>query len=203
MYIQDKKELANFFTEDYFNSINYIGYAGREEKYRKTAIDIVAEIGIPAETIRVLDYGCGIGLLIKGLMALNCEKVVGYDISEWAVKTARKAELPVTKEMFFVGEQYDLVTMLDVLEHMFDEDIEALFARISTKRIFVRIPVKEEGDNDFFLDCSKADKSHVNCKTKDEWITYIEKLGYAFTGCINAETIYDAKGCFCGKFNRR
>lgn len=102
--------------------------------------------GILAKTIedhaapaRVLDVGCGPGLLCKAL-AGRCERIVGVDASPVAVELAERNVLELkagitvqeanTIALPFPDGEFDLVVCLDVLEHLPVFDIQAAVTEI-------------------------------------------------------------------------
>ena len=95
-----------------------------------------------------------------------------------------------------------MCTVLDVFEHMFDEQIHLFLKNLNTDKLVVRIPCKLKGENDFHLSVSRKDPSHVNCKTKEEWIDLFSKFNYKYSESIVTKSIYDSDGCFCGVFVR-
>jgi hypothetical protein len=201
-YINNKKELSEFFNESYYHSINYSDYTFREEKYLKTAKDLINTFNLtPSDTL--LDYGCAVGFLMMGYKKLDLTNVYGFDISEWALNESKKKDLITTNDLNIVNDkEYKLTTVLDVFEHMFDEDIDIILDKVSTELLVVRIPVKLNGENDFHLEVSRKDLSHVNCKTKEEWINKIEKYNFKYETEIKTESIYDSPGVFCGYFKK-
>jgi len=95
-----------------------------EEKGRlKTAkrlLDIVARV-VPSG--RLLDLGCGAGILLTA--AVGRWDGVGVELSQWAAEQARKRfGLNVVegtlKEAAFPSSLFDAVTMIDVIEHLPD-----------------------------------------------------------------------------------
>lgn len=201
-YIKTKQELKGYFNKEYYNSINYSDYQSRAEKYIQTANDIIKYFNIDGDD-ELLDYGCAIGLLLNGYNNNAFNKIHGFDISEWALSKIVLPYLDVSSNLSIISEKkYYLTTVLDVFEHMFDDDIDFVLIELNTQLLLVRIPVKLEGEDDFHLEVSRKDISHVNCKTKQEWITKIESFGYKYEEDLDTISIYDAPGCFCGYFNR-
>lgn len=201
-YIKNKKELIKYFNETYYNSINYLDYKLREEKYLNTAKDLI-EFSQLFPLDNVLDYGCAVGLLMSGYENLNMVNVFGFDISEWALSESLKKNLKVSNNLDILHDkQYKLTTALDVFEHMFDEDVNLVLNLLNTEFLIVRIPVKLDGENDFHLEVSRRDPSHVNCKTKKEWVELIQSFGFKFLTEIKTENIYDTPGVFCGYFQK-
>src|SRR5579872_4080483 len=84
---------------------------------------------IPVENnIKLLDYGCGKGKIIKEILKLNPKlSITGADISQSSI-TYSKKNIPYCKfvklsdgEKFpFPSKTFDFITALDVLEHVYD-----------------------------------------------------------------------------------
>lgn len=96
--------------------------------------------------LTILDAGCGTGLLMQQLQPLG--EVDGVDISEEALEFCRKRGLGNVKradvlQLPFEAESFDLITALDVLEHL-DDDVASLreFRRVLRPggRVFVFVP---------------------------------------------------------------
>ncbi len=83
----------------------------------------------------VLDLGCGIGITTEHIARIGAKKVVGVDLSPKLVAFARKT---VPHAEFRVGDitklkvhrSFDLITLVDVMEHIPEERYEALFANL-------------------------------------------------------------------------
>ena len=54
---------------------------------------------------------------------------------------------------------------------------------INSNIILVRIPCSLEGQKDFYLEISRADKTHINCKSKNQWIDFFKKIGFKNVTC--------------------
>jgi len=72
----------------------------------------------------ILDFGCGWGRIARMLLDFGARKVVGVDLVEWAVKTA-KAEVPNGDfevfdgiDLSFKDETFDTVLSWTVLQHV-------------------------------------------------------------------------------------
>jgi len=200
-YIKTKEELNNFFTKEYYHSINYNDYTTRTKKYDKTSLELVEYFNMEKNT-SVLDYGCAVGLLLNGFRKAGIEHLGGYDISKWAVDNSIENNLNITTNPKILSKYHRYTFSLDVFEHMFDNDVKKVLNSLNTSCLVVRIPVKVANSKDFYLDVSRQDKSHINCKTKGEWIDFIESHGYSFIKVLQLKNIYDSKGCFCGYFTK-
>jgi len=94
----------------------------------------------------ILDLGCGDGSLSKRLIEEKGCKVIGLDLSEEAVKLARKNGIDarvgdLEKRLDFESNSFDYVILCDVLEHLFDPLFslkEAL--RVSKKYVIIAFP---------------------------------------------------------------
>lgn len=190
--------MMNPFTEEYYKSKNYVNYLSKKDRYAKTASeisDVFNKIEIINHESKILDYGCSLGFLIKGFEKLGYNQIVGYDISEWATS---KAKLEGCKILDTLEGNFDLVIFLDVLEHMTDAQIIDLFQKIKAKRLLVRIPCSsEEEPNEFYLEISRLDPTHINCKPASKWVDFFNHLGYNHIFKLNMSTIYNSNGCFC------
>ena len=95
---------------------------------------------------KVLDVGCGDGLLLEALKQ-NGSIVSGVDISEEGVRKCVEKGFNATvvdvsnEKLPFSERSFDVVTMLDILEHVYAPEIllkEA--ARVSKKYIIISVP---------------------------------------------------------------
>jgi SAM-dependent methyltransferase len=189
------------FDEQYYQSNNYVDYLSKRERYVKTAEEIQQvfhKFSMINSESTILDYGCSLGFLIKGLEKAGFKNVSGYDISDWAVAQARKNGCKILNH---AQGTFDLGVFLDVLEHMTDQQIIELFGQLQLDKVLVRIPcaVAEQPDQ-FYLEVSRRDPTHINCKTDQDWIEIFNRLGYCNHFRLNMSTIYDSPGCFCCLF---
>ena len=185
------------FEEQYFKNLNYSNYLERYGRYLKMAEELdfyLTKFGILSKSTKILDYGCSVGFLIKAFKKLGYKNIFGFDISNWAIKIAKKNKCKILKD--FKG-SYDLGIFLDVFEHMDDREIKKVFKKAKFKRLLVRIPCADKNSNKFYLKVSRIDKTHINCKNKDSWISLFKSFGYKSFLKLNLNSIYDSKGCLC------
>jgi|MDTC01.2.fsa_nt_gb cyclopropane fatty-acyl-phospholipid synthase-like methyltransferase len=189
------------FDKEYFTSINYTDYLDRYDRYEKLAIDItdlLNKVNLLKEDTKILDFGCAVGLLIQALTNIGYKNTFGYDISEWALKKVKEKGLNVVEDVN--KNDYDVTFCLDVLEHMYDEDVNNFLKNISSDVLVLRIPVSTDGGETFHLSVSRRDPTHINCKSKDDWQTMLKNHGYRTFLNLNLYTIYDTEGvwsCIC------
>ena len=68
-----------------------------------------------------------------------------------------------------------------------------LFQKIKAKRLLVRIPCSsEEEPNEFYLEISRLDPTHINCKPASKWVDFFNHLGYNHIFKLNMSTIYNS-----------
>lgn len=113
---------------------------------RNIVLDSIRQRYSRRSDLRILDAGCGTGLMLQELAPFGT--VEGVDISDEALQFCRKRGLDNVRHadvthMPFPDEQFDVVTALDVLEHL-DDDTAALreFRRVLKPggRVFVFAP---------------------------------------------------------------
>ena len=112
-------DLQRFYEEKEAVYHSQEARAGGREK-------LVLELFPPEKPLHVLDVGCGSGGFLRILKDLGHE-AVGLEISVKAVEAANQSGVkafvgnPETKAgLDDVGKDFDVITLLDVLEHTFD-----------------------------------------------------------------------------------
>jgi hypothetical protein len=186
------------FDKDYFQSANYTNYLDRQEKYSRTAEEIFDRLktfGLLNKKSSMLDYGCAVGFLSHGFRELGIDDIDSYDISEWAKEQARMRGCRVVESL---KDYYNIGIFLDVLEHIDDAGIDTVFHKTRFGSVLVRIPCSVPGQpNKFYLEVSRRDPTHINCKTPEQWITKFRGFGYNTCLPVTMNTIYNSPGCFC------
>jgi SAM-dependent methyltransferase len=102
-------------------------FVGRRAILESFLEQIVSEIRDPQSAIRILDVGCGTGANLE--MLANFGEAEGVDVSDDALEFCRakglKAHKGLAEKLPFEDESFDLVTALDVVEHL-DDDVAGL-----------------------------------------------------------------------------
>ncbi|MEO3938365.1 methyltransferase domain-containing protein [Dermatophilaceae bacterium Soc4.6] len=104
--------------------------AGWRNFFTHVAGRIIATTG-PAE--RVLDVGCAKGMLTQAFLAAGSSQAEGFDISQAAIDDADpevRSRLRVGSATTPIDGRYDLVTCIEVLEHMAPPDAAAAIDNI-------------------------------------------------------------------------
>jgi SAM-dependent methyltransferase len=184
------------FDKQYYESNNYTNYLDRQDRYIRLAKE-VCEFLEKMDLLKgtVLDFGCAVGFLLKGLEK-RVEECYGVDISEWALEQARARGHNVSTQVNW-NLDHDVVFGLDVFEHMTEEDLDHFFQKIKTKSIVFRMPICANEGEDYVLECSRVDPTHIICWTKQQWIDYFRNHGFLNVD-LNLSTIYNSEGVYSG-----
>jgi len=226
-----KKNMQNF-TQDYYNKDYFVTPEGKkyksydgEEKGWSYANDSGEFLGcepitrawkqIFEQPKTMLDVGAGRGTFVSYARNQGIE-AVGFDFSKWAISDkgryyrCEKDWLKwgdVTKSWDYADKSFDLVTCLDLMEHIYESDIKQTLNeafRVSKKFIFFQIATIPENGICFQKDqeipmewqgCAVA--GHVTIQTKQWWISQLFKSGWRiredllewFTILVGPETL--------------
>ena len=187
------------FGESYYATANYSHYLWKADRYRHLArdlSDLFEKVSVWQRVDRLLDFGCGPGFLVQGFQQLG-KQAAGCDISPWSVRYGSETlGIPFLR---LPGEidwdtRWSMVTALDVLEHMSDEDIASFCAGLHAEHLVVRIPVAQEDGGTFVLPVSEEDPTHVNRKTAASWERLLRELGFEPWLVLNLSTIWESDG---------
>lgn len=127
---------------------------------------------------QVLDVGCGKGLLVTAFLELGIS-TRGVDVSSYAISKApllAKNHLSLVNlekdRLPFDDESFDLITTLDVLEHLASPETIKEIQRVlkRTGYIFVYTPFPEHPH-------AWDDPSHISVKTEAEWLQVFRQFG--------------------------
>ena len=120
---------------------------------------------------RVLDVGCAKGFLVEALRDRGVE-AFGIDISEYAIGEVRPDIKPYCRVASAVepfDDHYDLITCIEVLEHLSEEDGRRAIANICRSAedvLFSSTP------DDF------TEPTHVNVRPRSWWIERFAEHGF-------------------------
>ncbi len=134
-------ENAALYGEPYFNgkgfdtSVNYVSLDGAADAREEENAGVLEKIATlkPGRGIRVLDFGCGTGALLRALVGAGYTDVWGVELSPYAAAKAAG----IAGARVFAGEllaadlprgSFDLINATEVIEHV--RDPLACFGRI-------------------------------------------------------------------------
>jgi len=127
---------------------------------------------------RVLDVGCGTGILVKQFNHLGFE-AQGVDVEAQAVRHSLAPDhctLTVsTATLDFPDDHFDLIVSREVLEHIPRDEIDACIAewdRVGSGRMVHIVAVTERGAS------ATEDPTHVNVQSEHWWIERLQSHGY-------------------------
>lgn len=200
-----KNQDPNFYSRDY-----YLQSCAGSEKFsfghdsaHALYTYIFDHMKIDVRHKKILDLGCGRGELCIASMRRGASKVVGLDFSRDAVSIATQhlshCEDLKEKDIRFVegnalelklNEKFDLIFLTDIIEHLYDEQLEVLFQKVAEhlapggKVAIHTMPTKEfiligqffkfityviKGKKHHFLSFkSQAAETHVNLHHKEQ-----------------------------------
>ena len=103
--------------------------------YRHKASYVRALLGGSAFAGRILDYGCGVGLLTRALHAqLPHAEIHGFDVSDESVQQADAIEhVRFTSNVADLAAGYRVVILCNVLHHVAPADRQALLMEVAAR----------------------------------------------------------------------
>lgn len=208
MRCQTRTSPEQAYGESYYSTANYSNYLWKADRYRHLArdlADLFEKVSVWRDADRLLDFGCGPGFLVQGFQQLG-KQAMGCDISPWSVRYGSETlGVPFLRlpEQIDWRTRWSLVTALDVLEHMSDDDIAAAFARLDTELLVLRIPIAVRDGGHFVLPVSEEDPTHVNRKTAASWDRLLDELGYERWLQLNLSTIWESEGVLSRVYRKR
>ena len=127
----------------------------------------------PAKT---LDVGCAKGFIVKALYDRGVD-AYGIDASEYAVSKVPeevngRVKLGLASDLIYNNNEFDLVTIFDVLEHIPEELADQTCAellRVSSNWVLVYVVTRHEPDD--------IDPTHINIKPRGWWKAKFVELG--------------------------
>jgi GT2 family glycosyltransferase/glycosyltransferase involved in cell wall biosynthesis/predicted nucleic acid-binding Zn-ribbon protein len=170
------KDLAQVDRSSVFNAEYYMTGCGpfpyeRNERWLPFFAGIAAEIVRSLHPESVFDMGCAMGMLAESLWDLGVP-AKGIDISSYAIEQVRpdmRRYCSVGSVTAPIDQRYDLVTCIEVLEHVLPEEAQqaiAVMAAATDTILFSSTP------NDF------VEETHVNVQPVAAWVEQFGSVGF-------------------------
>ena len=137
-----------------------------------------------------LDAGCATGYLVEALRRRGVE-AFGVDSSEFAIDHTRPGAWEWCSRQSLVeplNERYDLITCIEVLEHIPAEDAQTVIANLC-----------EASDNIIFTSSPSdfVEPTHVNVQPQTYWTVAFEGQGFARDEAFDGDFIVEWAMRFC------
>lgn len=134
IFVYPSPDPQTLYNQDYFSGatkgFGYVDYDADKEPMVSTFnkyLDLIKKYG--KETGHIFDIGAATGFFLR-LARDRGYSVSGVEMSDYAANLARKADIDVSTgdllSLAIPGDSFDIVTMLDVLEHMADPFTELM-----------------------------------------------------------------------------
>jgi len=154
---------------------------------------------VPEEAMRILDVGCGEGILGKRLLEKGAEEVVGIEVDPIASKRANENLSRVIKgdvtclELQYEDGYFDCIIFADILEHLKEPlstlrrfkhylaDSGSIVASIPNVRYYGVLNMLVEGHWKY-QDSGILDRTHLRFFTMKDMESLFTEAGYEITG---------------------
>ena len=135
-----------------------------------------------------LDYGCGLGFLLKRIEKDKKIKVIsGYDINKFAICKSKEntSRSVIYENIEDIKDKFDLISVLHIIEHIDDDNLKDTFSKIKKLlnkdgNLLIATPAKNALAHNLKKNSwiGYKDKTHINLKTKNEWVTFFKKENF-------------------------
>lgn len=157
----------------------YDGYWRRSDRFGEhsfaDATPIVAEILRTTGGGRILDVGCGMGLLVRTLLAHGVD-AHGLDVSSIAAAHGNslapgRFHQGSVLDIPFVDGHFDVVVSTDCMEHLHEQDVPRALSelrRVSRRGVYLRLATTQDRDGHW----------HLTVKGRDWWEERLFEAGF-------------------------
>jgi len=156
---------------------NYDFFAGRTQKFHKIELNMGKDLAKRLQLTSVVDFGCGLGSYLMGLLLGGATRVKGYEFGYEAAKQFIHAEILPYIEYGDVTlpincGKFDCSLSIEVAEHIHpdksDQFIDNLVNATNKWIVFTAAPPGQEG------------VGHINCQPKEFWINKLKAKGFSY-----------------------
>lgn len=167
-------ELANYYDEEYYAHYGTEAdapYRRGEAQWSEFFSMLATRIDQEIQPDSVLDAGCAIGMLVEALRDRGVD-AFGIDVSDWAISQVPDSIRPycsvgsLTQE---ISGHFDLVTLVEVIEHLPDSVAGPVIANITRHAEAVLFSSTSEGFEE---------PTHLNVRTPDHWARLFAVHGF-------------------------
>ena len=195
------KELARALDDDVYSSsyfgagrdpLDRMGLSGYERYDRDTSNANAAAYTVwkNFEVRTTLDVGCATGFVVEGLRELGMD-ATGSDVSQYAIEHAALGAQghlvwgDLTDRLPFKTGQFDLVSALEVLEHLPPDVVPRALAELRrVTRQYLVCTIPSFGRNDH------GPGGWYQVKVRDDRVAHYESLGPSYEGPIPYDDLY-------------
>ena len=162
------------YSSTYYNDAHlggYDNYTWGNEEWRNFFLSLADRVVGITNPRTALDVGCARGLLVQALATRGVD-ATGIDISEHAVESAHedvRDRLRVASARDPLGQGYDLVTCIEVVEHMSPVDAQLAIDHMTAATDLVLFS-SSPGDHD--------EPTHVNTHPTAQWAAWFAERGF-------------------------
>jgi hypothetical protein len=162
------------YGQAYYNEAHlggYGDYSWDNERWRNFFMSVADRLIGAFAPASVLDVGCAKGLLVQSFMVQGVD-AHGIDISSHAIASAHEAvrdRLSVASATERIAGRYDLVTCIEVLEHMSAADAQLAIDHITAVTDRVLFSSSPE-DHD--------EPTHINTHPGEAWAAWFAERGF-------------------------
>jgi len=149
------------YKKEYYERSSFWNYDYLNVPAEKERLEEIIKI-IPSDVRTILDVGCGNGAFVNALADIlpgRFGKIVGADFSKEALKYVKVEKYKASiSDLPFKNESFDLVTSLEVLEHLPQEDFKrgiSELQRVSKKYILITVPNEDDLEHSLVM-CPKC-----------------------------------------------
>ncbi len=164
----DSGAYDKLYYDNHCGAVPYARDTAAVQNHFRTLASTIVERYRPT---RVLDVGCAKGFLVEHLRDAGVD-AFGLDSSEYAISEVREDIKPFCKVdsgLSPLGAKYDLITCIEVAEHLTETDSEALVKNLCEHTdhvLFSSTPL------DF------AEDSHINIQPREYWVELFARNGF-------------------------
>jgi len=145
-----------YYEQSFFWNRDYLKIPAEKERIQEMMETI------PSDTQSILDVGCGNGTFVNFLVDTfpdRFNKVIGLDTSKEALKYVKSKKIKGTiTNLPFKDKSFDLVTCLEVLEHLPQDDFKKgilELQRVSKRYIIITVPNEDDLEHSLVM-CPKC-----------------------------------------------